>query len=120
MRFEVAGFGVKVVLIEPGLITTNFENAAVASMDVDDRGPYGAFNAQAAKATKDAYAGPMKRLGGGPDVVAKAIEKSLNSKRPKIRYTVTPSASLSLASRKLLGARGWDAAMSQQFPRPGK
>ncbi len=33
MRFEVAGFGVQVVIVEPGLITTNFENAAVASMD---------------------------------------------------------------------------------------
>ena len=46
--------------------------------------------------------------------------KSLNAKRPKIRYTVTPSASLSLATRTLLGARGWDAAMGQQFPKPGK
>lgn len=120
MRFEVSGFGVKVILIEPGLITTNFENAAVASMDANEEGPYGAFNAQVAKATKEVYAGPMKRLGGGPDAVARVIEKSLNAKRPKIRYMVTPSASLSIASRKLLGARGWDAAMGQQFPRPGK
>lgn len=120
LRFEVSGFGVKVVLIEPGLITTNFENAAVASMDGTDDGPYGAFNAQVAKATREVYSGPMKRLGGGPDAVAKVIEKSLNAKRPKIRYTVTPSASLSIASRKLLGARGWDAAMSARFPRPGK
>lgn len=120
LRFEVSGFGLKVVLIEPGLITTNFENAAVASMDGTDDGPYGAFNAQVAKATREVYSGPMKRLGGGPDVVAKVIEKSLNAKRPKIRYTVTPSASLSIASRKLLGARGWDAAMSARFLRPGK
>ena len=120
MRFEVSGFGVKVILIEPGLITTNFENAAVASMDPTEEGPYGAFNAQVAKSTKEAYSGPMKRLGGGPDAVAKVIEKSLNTKRPKIRYTVTPSASLSLATRTLLGARGWDAAMGQQFPKPGK
>ncbi|MGZ8770217.1 MAG: SDR family NAD(P)-dependent oxidoreductase [Aeromicrobium sp.] len=119
MRFEVAGFGVRVILIEPGLITTNFDNAAIASMDPDEKGPYGAFNAQVAKATKEVYSGPMKRLGGGPDAVAKVIEKSLDAKRPKIRYTVTPSASLSIASRRLLGARGWDAAMGQQFPRPG-
>lgn len=120
MRFEVAGFGVKVILIEPGLITTNFENAAVASMDGKDDGPYGKFNAQVAKATKEAYSGPLARLGGGPDSVAKVIEKSLNAKRPRIRYTVTPSAPLSIASRKMLGARGWDAAMGMQFPRPGK
>ena len=89
-------------------------------MDPNEEGPYGAFNAQVAKSTKEVYSRPMKRLGGGPDAVAKVIEKSLNAKRPKIRYTVTPSASLSIATRKLLGARGWDAAMGQQFAKPGK
>ena len=33
MRFEVRGFGVDVVLIEPGLITTEFGGTAVASLD---------------------------------------------------------------------------------------
>jgi NADP-dependent 3-hydroxy acid dehydrogenase YdfG len=120
MRFEVSGFGVKVILIEPGLITTNFDNAAVASMHAYEDGPYATFNAQVAKSTKEVYTGPMKRLGGGPDAVAKVIEKALNAKRPRIRYKVTPSASLSIATRKVLGARGWDAAMGRQFPRPGK
>ena len=41
MRFETRGFGVNVILIEPGLITTEFGNAAVASIDegVADDGP---------------------------------------------------------------------------------
>src|SRR5919112_1864694 len=44
LRFEVAGFGVKVVVIEPGLITTRFGEAAVGSMEgVEDSGPYGGF-----------------------------------------------------------------------------
>src|SRR5215207_1992441 len=118
MRFEVAGFGVKVVLVEPGLITTNFDNAAVASMREHDDGPYTAFNSQVAKSTTEVYSGPMARLGGAPDAVAKVIEKALNARRPKIRYAVTASAKLSLASRKLIGARGWDAAMKSQFPQP--
>ena len=117
MRFEVAGFGVKVILIEPGLITTNFENAAVASIE-GEGGPYGDFNAKVAQMTKEAYAGPMRRLGGGPEVVATAIEKALKARRPKIRYTVTPSASLSIGSRRLMGARAWDASMKAQYPQP--
>jgi len=37
LRFEVRGFGIDVILLEPGLITTEFGNAAVASMsEVDD------------------------------------------------------------------------------------
>jgi NADP-dependent 3-hydroxy acid dehydrogenase YdfG len=118
LRFEVAGFGVKVVIVEPGLITTNFENAAVASMDGNDDGAYADFNAQVAKATKEVYSGPMRHLGGGPDAVAKVIEKSLDARRPKVRYTVTPSAVLSIRSRNLMGARGWDALLKTHFPQP--
>jgi NAD(P)-dependent dehydrogenase (short-subunit alcohol dehydrogenase family) len=119
LRFEVAGFGVDVVIVEPGLITTNFENAAVASMNGNDDGAYADFNARVAKATKEVYSGPMRHLGGGPDVVAKVIEKSLTVRRPRIRYTVTPSASLSIRSRGLMGARVWDAVLKTQFPQPG-
>ncbi|GAA3511486.1 oxidoreductase [Aeromicrobium panaciterrae] len=118
MRFEVAGFGVQVVIVEPGLITTNFENAAVASMGSNNDGPYAEFNAQVAASTKEAYSGPMRHLGGGPDSVAKVIEKALKARRPRIRYTVTASAKMSIASRRLIGARAWDAAMRSQFPQP--
>ncbi|MEO6473081.1 MAG: oxidoreductase [Aeromicrobium sp.] len=120
LRFEVAGYGIKVVLVEPGLITTNFDQAALASMEGIEDGPYSHFNAHVAKMTAETYAGPMAKLGGGPDSVAKVIEKSLNAKHPKIRYTVTPSATMAILSRKVLGARGWDMAMSSQFPHPGK
>lgn len=119
LRFEVSGFGVRVVLIEPGLITTNFEDAALASMDLEADGPYQAFNQAVAKATSDAYAGPMAKFGGPPEAVADVVEKALTAKRPKPRYTVTPSAKASIAMRRVLGDRGWDVAMRAQFPRPG-
>lgn len=119
LRYEVAGFGVHVVLIEPGLITTNFDDAALASMDLEADGPYATFNRAVAKATTEAYAGPMRRFGGPPAAVATVVEKALTKGRPKPRYTVTPSAPVSIATRKVLGDRGWDLAMRSQFPRPG-
>ena len=121
MRFETRGFGVNVVLIEPGLIVTEFGNAAVASIDegVADDGPYGKFNHHVGKMTAGAYEGPLAKLGGGPDAVAKVIDKALSSNRPRPRYTVTPSARLSIAQRKLLTDRGWDRLMRTQFPTPG-
>ena len=119
LRYEVAGFGVRVVLIEPGLITTNFDDAALASMDLTAEGPYASFNRSVAKSTTDAYAGPMAKFGGPPEAVAKVIEKALTKRRPKPRYTVTVSAPASIATRKVLGDRGWDLAMRTQFPRPG-
>lgn len=120
LRYEVGGFGVKVILIEPGLITTNFEDAALASMDLETEGPYRVFNQAVAKATTDAYGGPMARFGGPPEAVAKVVEKALTKRHPKPRYTVTPSAPASIMARRALGDRGWDLAMRGQFPRPGR
>ena len=108
MRFEVAGFGIKVIIIEPGLITTNFDQAAVGSMDLEADGPYAEFNRTVASATEDVYKGPMKRLGGPPEAVAKVIEKALDARRPRTRYTVTPSATMALATRRLMTDRMWD------------
>ena len=119
LRFEVRGFGIDTILIEPGLIVTEFGNAAVASMDgVPDGGPYAEFNAKLTKLTTDTYEGPMRHLGGGPDAVAKAIEKAISRRRPSARVRVTASARLAIAQRRLTPDRVWDAAMRTQFPQP--
>ncbi|KAA0021362.1 oxidoreductase [Antrihabitans cavernicola] len=119
MRFEVQGFGVQVVLIEPGLITTEFAGTAVGSVDGLDDGPYADFNARVGAVTADIYAGPIAKLaGGGPESVAKVIRKAVESKRPKARYTVTPSATLGILQRQLTPDRFWDLAMRTQFPVP--
>ena len=121
LRFEVSGFGVKVVLIEPGLITTSFGDTAVGSIDAaPDDGPYGEFNAAVAKSTTEAYSGPMSKLGAGPEAVAKKIETALTSANPRPRYTVTPSAKVVIGMRRLLSDRMWDRMMRTQFRRPGR
>jgi len=49
LRFEVAGFGIDVVVVEPGPITTRFGDTAIASVGAGDAaGAYGAFNAAVA------------------------------------------------------------------------
>ena len=66
------GFGFNTILIEPGLIVTDFATAALASMDgVGDVGRYGEFNAKLADLTTDVYKGPIRFLGGGPDAVSR-------------------------------------------------
>lgn len=121
LRWEVKGFGVDVVIVEPGLIKTEFGNAAAASIGdgATGEGPYGEFNATVGAATKGIYEGPAARLGGGPETVAKAIEKAIVKRRPKTRYKVTASAHLALGQRALVTDRIWDAAMGAQFKRPG-
>ncbi|HYV14891.1 MAG TPA: SDR family NAD(P)-dependent oxidoreductase [Conexibacter sp.] len=121
LRFEVRGFGVDVILLEPGLITTEFGEAAAASMaDVpaDGADPYAHFNATVGSVTKGAYDGPMRLLGAGPDHVAKVIERSIRRRRAPTRVTITPSAKFTIPTRRLMPDRAWDALMRAQFPTP--
>jgi NAD(P)-dependent dehydrogenase (short-subunit alcohol dehydrogenase family) len=123
LRFEVRGFGVEVVVVEPGLIKTRFGETAAGSIAGAGNAaeePYGSFNAAVGAATAAVYEGPLGRLGGGPEAVARAIERAISARRPKTRYRVTPSARLLLAQRRLLPDRAWDAMIRSQFPSPGR
>jgi NAD(P)-dependent dehydrogenase (short-subunit alcohol dehydrogenase family) len=123
LRFEVRGFGIDVVTIEPGLIRTEFGETAVGTLEAAEAqsngGPYGEFNTAVGKATAEAYeSGPLSKLGAGPDAVARTIERAIKSRRPRARYRVTASAKLLLAQRRMMPDRVWDAFLRSQFPQP--
>ncbi len=124
LRFEVAGFGVKVAVIEPGIIQTSFADTATDSMDpASDTAdnPYAGFTAAVAKTTRDNYErGPILKLGGGPETVAAVIERAISAERPRTRYAVTPSAHLFMGLRRLLPDRAWDAMVRSVYPQPGR
>ena len=123
LRFEVKSFGVDVIVIEPGLITSGFGDAAVRGLGAASApdGPYEEFNRAVGEASRDVYEkGLLSKLGGPPEAVAARIEDALNAKRPRARYTVTPSARALLTLRAVLPDRGWDAMVGASFPRPGK
>jgi len=122
MRFEVGGFGVEVTVIEPGLIKTNFAEAAVGSIaaEIPTEGPYAEFNAAVSRETASAYEGPMAKLGGGPKAVAHKIERAISSRSPRTRYKVTASAGMIMSARRLMTDRMWDRFVGTQFPRPGR
>lgn len=121
LRFEVAGFGIGVTLIEPGLITSDFAKTAVATVaeaDGDGEDPYREFNRKLAAMTAGVYESPIRHLGGSPDVVAKAIEKAITRRKAPSRMLLTPSGHLTVLQRKLLPDRLWDATMRSQLPQP--
>jgi NAD(P)-dependent dehydrogenase (short-subunit alcohol dehydrogenase family) len=120
LRFEVAGFGIRVVIVEPGLIRTAFSDAALGAMRGADDTVYGAFHAAVGRTTADAYSrGLSAKLAGTPDDVARIIEQAITTRRPKTRYRVTPSATLFLNLRRVLGDRGWDRFLRGVYPSPG-
>ncbi|MBE2320104.1 SDR family NAD(P)-dependent oxidoreductase [Solirubrobacter sp. CPCC 204708] len=113
LRVEVAPFGVRVIVIEPGLIRTEF--SATASSGVRETGPYAEFNAAVARSTRDAYHGPLGRLGGDAGTVAEAIEAALLKPKAPTRVLVTPSARLLVGLRRVLPDRAWDRAVGRSF-----
>lgn len=121
LRYEVRPFGVKVVLIEPGLIKTAFSDTATghAAGAVDDAtSPYAEFNEKVAERVAGSYEGAMAMMATGPETVAKVIERVAASDRPRARYIVTNGARLLRATRVALPDAGWDAMMRMQFPQP--
>ncbi len=75
LRFEVKGFGIDVIVIEPGPIKTRFGDTAVGSIAAPKDSPYAAFNAVLEKQIREAYeGGPMARFAAPPAAVAEVIE----------------------------------------------
>jgi short-subunit dehydrogenase len=121
LRFEVRGFGVDVIVVEPGPIRTQFGDTAVDRLRGVEAasGPYAQFNAVLAQRIREAYEGsPMARFAAGPEAVARVIEKAITAARPRTRYPVTFAARLLMRLRRWLPDRAFDAFLRTQFPLP--
>ena len=118
LRWEVRNFGIRVSVIAPGAIKTQFEETSAATLGATGSGeasPYADFYSSVEKRTRATYAGAMAI---GPEGVAKAIEHAVSSKRPRTRYPLTPGARFLMATRRMLPDGGWDALMRMQFSQP--
>jgi NAD(P)-dependent dehydrogenase (short-subunit alcohol dehydrogenase family) len=120
LRFEVQGFGIDVVVIEPGPIKTEFGDTAIARVAAlgGPDSPYKEFLSVLQRQIRDAYEGPMGRLAADADAVAKAIETAITASRPRTRYVITMAAHMMMGLRRWLPDRGWDAMMRTQLPQP--
>ena len=119
LRFEVKGFGIDVIVIEPGPIKTRFGDTAVGSIAAPKDSPYAAFNVVLEKQIREAYeGGPMARFAAPPQAVAAVIEAAIASAHPKTRYKVTLAARVLMGLRRVLPDRAFDAFLRSQFPPP--
>jgi NADP-dependent 3-hydroxy acid dehydrogenase YdfG len=111
MRWELAPFGIKVILIEPGEIKSSFaETALRASSSVVSRqdSPYSRLYARLTE-----VAASQRVHEKDPEVVANAVLAALRAQRPRARYKVGVSMASRLAA--VLPDRGKDALMRRLF-----
>jgi NAD(P)-dependent dehydrogenase (short-subunit alcohol dehydrogenase family) len=109
LRLEVGRFGIKVILIEPGPIKTEWDTVALANLSkYSGSSPYAAL---ADKLTNKFRAGYRKGA-PGPEVVAETIFKAVRSCSPAARYPVPFQAKTVLFLKWLLPDRILDAAVN--------
>ncbi len=108
LRMELAPFGIDVVVVQPGAIKTEWSGIARASLlEVSGSGPY----AKQAHMTAALLAGADRGNGSPPELVARAVTRSLLATRPKTRYVIGGGAKPLIAMRWLLSDRGFDSLM---------
>ena len=111
LRLEVAPFGVRVVLIEPGPIKSSFEDTADDALGSYLGGPYDKEIQVFGALMADTYS---SRLAAKPERVAKSIVRAVEHPRSRVR--ITPHAHLLTRLRRVLPDRIWDAMLASRMP----
>ena len=95
LRLEIAPFGVNVVIIEPGVIKTNFLNPMKMSKRSESDTVYRDITVKVTSGVK-----MMAEMGTHPKEVADTIVKAIKNENPLPRYIVGNDASMFLEARK--------------------
>ncbi|HKG89724.1 MAG TPA: SDR family oxidoreductase [Nitrososphaeraceae archaeon] len=98
ISYELDQFGIKVVLIEPGFIKTNFSNAMVIAKKAQDpSSPYSPMMQKVQTSSNE-----MAKSASSVDVVSKAILKAVTSERPNLRYLAGKDVETWAANKKTM------------------
>jgi NAD(P)-dependent dehydrogenase (short-subunit alcohol dehydrogenase family) len=111
LQYEVEQFGIKVILVEPGIIRTNFfDNILKAKRAADPASPYSELLQRRINRVKT-----MFENGTAPEEVAKVILKAITSITPDLRYLVGSDANSLIEKRKNVPERKFLEFMSENI-----
>ena len=94
LRYELGPFGIDVIIIEPGVIKTNFFDSMKTAKKADDA--YKEITEKVISGVK-----MMAEMGTPPKEVANVIIKSLKEEKPLPRYVVGNDAAMFLEAKKM-------------------
>lgn len=108
LRAELRSFGVNVVIVEPGLINTNFTPRSTTQVE---RFADASSNYADALQNLDSVVARTEAMGVPPERIAQVIDRIVASRRPRSRYVAPFSAWLSLALARVVPTRWLDAVL---------
>jgi short-subunit dehydrogenase len=105
LRGELAPFGIKVVIIEPGFIVTEFLGVAneVSREVIETDSPYAASIARRNESMKR-----LRKMAGTPDDIAELIVRALVVANPRARYAAPRHARVLIALKRFVPERLFD------------
>lgn len=96
LRYELSPFGINTIIIEPGVIKTNFFDSMKMPKNAKPDSPYKDITNKVVAGIK-----MMAEMGTPPNEVAEVIIKALKEKNPLPRYPVGNDASMFLEAKKM-------------------
>ena len=113
LRLELAPFGIKVVIVEPGLIETAFGDVVADNLlKRSGSRAYSKLTQVVAKTTKEAYG---RGRGTNPSVIARIVSKAVKTRKPDPRYVAGKYAAPMIMIRKWFGDRVFDRVIMSQM-----
>jgi len=113
LRLELAPFGIRVVIVEPGLIETAFGDVvADGLLKRSGSGAYADLTQAVVKSTKSAYG---QRRGTDPGVIADVVSRAVRARQPRTRYVAGKYAKPMIGMRSWLGDRLFDWVIMSQM-----
>ena len=110
LRMETAPFGIDVVVIEPGLIRTEW--SGIAAKHLEETADGSVYASQIKAVANSMRSESTNKRQSPPSVIADTVEKIVTARTPRTRYVVGFAAKPLVTLRRLLPDRAFDRVIS--------
>jgi NAD(P)-dependent dehydrogenase (short-subunit alcohol dehydrogenase family) len=111
MSYELEPFGIKVVIVEPGVIRTNFGNGLVIAKKAQEpNSPYSQIIQKMATGFEE-----MMKNASSPDLVAKVVLDAVRNENPNLRYLAGKDVEAWLKSKRNMSDEEFYRMMKQNL-----